>query len=101
MSLFAVIWRYTDDISRVDEVRPSHRKYLGGLVQRGLVREAGPWSDGSGGLLVFDVADEAELKSLLDADPCNINGVLVEQRIHEWNVLVGPLSEEGVGAAAK
>ncbi|MEK6443885.1 YciI family protein [Pseudonocardia sp. T1-2H] len=93
MPLFAVIWRYTEDTQRVDEVRPLHRKYLSDLVQRGIVREAGPWSDGTGGLLVFDTADEAELKSLLDDDPCTTSGVLVEQRIHEWKVLVGPLSD--------
>jgi hypothetical protein len=31
------------------------------MVKQGIVRQAGPFRDGSGGLLVYDVADENEL----------------------------------------
>jgi uncharacterized protein YciI len=92
MALFVVVWRYTDDTSLVDETRPLHREYLMGMVERGEVRQAGPWADGTGGLLVFEVATEAELVALLDADPYTKAGVVVDQQIHEWKAVVGPLA---------
>lgn len=92
MAFYAVVWRYTDDSALVDETRPLHREYLRGMVERGQVRQAGPWADGTGGLLVFEVADDAELTALLVADPYTKAGVVVDQQIHEWRAVVGPLA---------
>lgn len=93
MALFAVVWRYTGDTALIDRTRPMHRENLGVMVGRGQVRQAGPWVDGTGGLLVFDVADEAELAALLEADPYVTAGVVAEQQVHEWKVVVGPLGD--------
>lgn len=39
MPYFATVYRYTDDDATRDEVRPSHRDYLGKLSEQGrLVR---------------------------------------------------------------
>ncbi|MCW2721544.1 MAG: uncharacterized protein QOG20_1107 [Pseudonocardiales bacterium] len=92
MALFAVVWRYTDDTALLDEVRPLHREYLGDMVQRGVVRQAGPFGDGSGGLLVYDVADEHELQKWIAEDPFSVRGVVVESRSWPWTPVVGPLA---------
>lgn len=92
MALFAVIWRYTDDTALLDEVRPLHREYLGDMVRRGVVRQAGPFGDGSGGLLVYDVADEHELQKWITEDPFSVHGVVVESRSWPWTPVVGPLA---------
>ncbi|MBW0088033.1 hypothetical protein I4I73_00400 [Pseudonocardia sp. KRD-184] len=93
MALFAVVWRYTDDVALLDEVRPRHREYLGGMVERGVVRQAGPFGDGSGGLLVYDVEDEHELATWIAEDPFTVSGVIVESRWWPWTPVVGPLAE--------
>lgn len=43
-------------------------------------------------LLAFEVADDAELTALLVADPYTKAGVVVDQQIHEWRAVVGPLA---------
>ncbi|MHA6793096.1 YciI family protein [Pseudonocardia bannensis] len=92
MALFAVVWRYTDDTALLDRVRPMHREYLQGMVAQGVVRQAGPFGDGSGGLLIYDVADERELATWIDGDPFSVHGVIAESRTWPWTPVVGPLA---------
>jgi uncharacterized protein YciI len=49
--------------------RPAHREWLTALKADGRLVQAGPFADGTSSLLIFDVADEAELAELLAADP--------------------------------
>ncbi|MCE0762379.1 YciI family protein [Pseudonocardia kujensis] len=93
MALFAVVWRYTDDTRLLDEIRPLHRDYLQDMVKQGVVRQAGPFRDGSGGLLVYDVADETELAERIGEDPFSVNGVIVESHSWPWTPVVGPLAD--------
>jgi uncharacterized protein YciI len=87
MALFAVTIRYSDDVERVNETRPLHREYLKGLLEAGKVQQSGPYVDGGGALLIYDVADRAELDEVLANDPYTRNGVIAESEIHEWNVV--------------
>ncbi|MGH8876476.1 MAG: YciI family protein [Stackebrandtia sp.] len=50
-------------------LRPAHREKLADLHARGIVPMAGPFPDESGAVLVFDVADEAELDTVMADDP--------------------------------
>ncbi|NMH99539.1 YciI family protein [Pseudonocardia acidicola] len=92
MALFAVVWRYTDDTGLLDEVRPLHRAYLQDMVRQGVVKQAGPFGDGSGGLLIYDVADEDELAKWIDEDPFSVHGVIAESRSWPWTPVVGPMA---------
>lgn len=92
MALYAVIWRYVDDTALVDKVRPRHRQYLRNLVTQGLVRQAGPFSDASGGLVMYEVADDHELKKLVENDPFMIDGAISRYEFWQWSPLVGPLA---------
>lgn len=65
--------------------RPDHRERLTQMHRAGLVRIAGPWSDDTGALIVFDVPDEAALNRLLAEDPYfHTPGVTVTAR-REWH----------------
>ncbi len=69
MALFAVEYTYSDaTASARDEHRPKHRAWLGDLVDQGIVRATGPWTDGSGALILVDVADEAAARELMGQD---------------------------------
>lgn len=89
MSYYAVRWTYTTDTGKVDAARQPHVDYLKKLVADGTVAVAGGWTDGSGGLVIFDVNGRAELSELLERDPFTTEGVIVETQINEWRVALG------------
>jgi uncharacterized protein YciI len=86
---FAVEYSYGGDRERRMAARPAHRDYLSSLAERGKLLAAGPFADDSGGLLVFEVADEAELTALLDADPYVPTETIVQKRVREWTTVLG------------
>jgi len=91
MAKFAVQFVYGPDRDRLAEVRPKHRDYLDTLVEKGVLLLSGPYADMEGALLVFEAADEAELRGYLAADPYAGAGVLSETTVREWNAIKGSL----------
>ncbi|WNV91252.1 YciI family protein [Umezawaea sp. Da 62-37] len=91
MAKFAVEFVYGSDVDKLAEVRPSHREYLDTLVEKGVLLLSGPYADGLGALLVFEAADEAELRGYLAADPYAPAKVVETTTVHEWNAVKGTL----------
>lgn len=89
MARFAVELVFGDNQDERLAVRPAHREYLTTLVERGVLLVSGPYADQTGALLVYEVADEDELREVLAADPYTPAGVVVETRVHEWQTLMG------------
>lgn len=89
MARFTVDTRYAPDAELLARVRPLHREYLLRLTERGSVLLAGPWSDGLGGFVVYEVADQVELYQALAEDPYTIEGVAAERSVRELNVVLG------------
>lgn len=88
MAQFVVQLRF--DVTETDrrlEVRPAHREYLAELKAAGKLVAAGPFIDGTGALLVYDVADEAELRDILAKDPYTPAGVYELATLAEWQPL--------------
>jgi hypothetical protein len=90
MAIFIVQLRFTNNERRL-RVRPQHREYLARLHAAGKLVTAGPWADETGALLVYDVADEAELRQLLADDPYTPEDVYEIAELREWRPLF-PLS---------
>lgn len=86
MALFAVQLTFTDNDRRM-QVRPAHREYLTSLHTAGKLLTAGPWADQTGALLVYDVADEAELREILATDPYTAADVYEIASLKEWQPL--------------
>ncbi len=92
MALYVVQLRF--DLAETDrrlEVRPAHRDYLTSLKEAGKLVAAGPFTDQTGALLVYDVADEAELRDILAKDPYTPANVYEIATLAEWQPLF-PLS---------
>ncbi|WP_158847215.1 YciI family protein [Saccharothrix deserti] len=89
MARFAVELVYGDNEGERLAVRPAHREYLATLVERGVLLVSGPWADQTGALLVYEAADEDELRKILADDPYTAAGVVAETRVHEWQTLMG------------
>jgi len=83
MALFALQLKFTDPERRM-EVRPAHREYLAELKESGKLVTAGPFADQTGALLIYDVADEAELRDILAKDPYTTADVYEIITLAEW-----------------
>jgi uncharacterized protein YciI len=82
---FAAIIEYIADKARIGELRPIHRQYLTGLRERGQLAAAGPFTDDSGALIVYEAASREEAESYLQGDPFNQNGIFVKYQLRPWN----------------
>ena len=89
MPKFAVEYSYIEDVPRRHAVRPEHRDYLKSLADQGKVLAAGAWTADDGGLLIFEAADEAELRGILDGDPYKAAEVIAGTRVTPWTPVLG------------
>lgn len=85
--MYVVELTYDDNPARI-AARPAHRELLADLHRQGIVRAAGPWDDGSGALLVFDVETEAEVDKYLAEDPYYRSPGLTVTSKRRWSPLV-------------
>ncbi|MGW4676988.1 YciI family protein [Micromonospora taraxaci] len=85
--MFILELSFGDEPDRL-AARPAHRERLQALHQEGRLAMAGPFSDDSGALLIFDVADAEALAAIVAEDPYyRTPGVtIVSQR--EWSPII-------------
>jgi uncharacterized protein YciI len=81
---FPAIIQYASDKAKIAEVRPLHRQYLTTLQERGQLAAAGPFTDDSGALIIYEAGTQEEAESLLNDDPFNKNGIFVSYQIRPW-----------------
>ncbi|SDJ87347.1 hypothetical protein SAMN04487820_102468 [Actinopolyspora mzabensis] len=89
MATFVVHIRYGEDRELLERVRPDHREYAKALADRGVLLAGGPFVDGDGAMLVYEVPDRAELDRVLAEDPYTKEGVLSETTVREWKAVTG------------
>ncbi|GAB3675439.1 YciI family protein [Saccharopolyspora tripterygii] len=89
MARFVVELVYGPDEDKRLEVRPEHREYSKGLAEKGVLLAGGPYTDGAGAQIIYEVADEAELREVLSADPYAKAGVLASTTIRQWEIVTG------------
>jgi uncharacterized protein YciI len=86
MATFALQLKFTDPERRM-EVRPAHRDYLAALNEAGKLVAAGPFADETGALLIYTVADEAEMREILAKDPYTTADVYEIVTLTEWQMV--------------
>lgn len=93
MPIFAVTYRYSDDVATRDALRTEHRDYLRGLADQGLLLVSGPFGpdEPAGALLLFRTDDRAHVDALIGKDPFTTSGVIADANIAEWEPVIGPL----------
>lgn len=82
---YPAILVYCADKDKVQSLRPAHREYLRRLQHEGKLAMAGPFTDDSGALIVYEAASLEEARSLLENDPFNKGGVFESYQLKEWN----------------
>ena len=85
---FAAVIDYTTDASKISAARPAHREYLKKLLDSGRLVISGPFTDDSGGILVYEANSAAEAEALIRDDPFAKAGVFVLWKIREWRVVM-------------
>jgi uncharacterized protein YciI len=82
---FAAVIEYSQDKAKVAQLRPVHRQYLTRLREEGRLAAAGPFTDDSGALIVYEAASREEAEALLKADPFAQNGIFLSYVLRPWN----------------
>lgn len=90
MDIFAVVYRYSDDVDARDEHRAAHRAFLGELPT---VMLTGPLAEPAGALILVAAADLAEVETLLAEDPFLVEGIVVERTIRPYTPAGGAAVE--------
>jgi len=67
------------------EARAAHRVRLAALHESGVVKMAGPFGDGSGALIIFDVDVRDELDKLMAVDPYFTTPGVAVKTVRQWN----------------
>lgn len=87
---YAAIIEYIDDEQKVQSIRPTHREYLRSLLEKGQLAASGPFTDGSGALIIYEADSPEQAQALLEGDPFHQAGVFAAWRIRPWNQVMGP-----------
>jgi uncharacterized protein len=67
--------------------RPAHRAMLAELHAEGAVVQAGPLTDGSGAVVVWDLPDEASVRDRMARDPYYGAPSVGVLSLREWDTL--------------
>ncbi|UCE31876.1 MAG: YciI family protein [Burkholderiales bacterium] len=78
---------YTADKARVTTHRPAHREYLSGLLAQGKLVTAGPFTDDSGALFVYEADSPEQAEALIAADPFAVHGVFERRELRPWKLV--------------
>jgi uncharacterized protein YciI len=87
--IYAVLYEYSSDKEKIGAVRPDHRVHLNKLLASGNLLAAGPITDDSGALIVYQAADEQELQGFITADPFHQAGIFLRWQVKPWKVVFG------------
>lgn len=81
---FAAVIDYLQDPGKVAEIRPSHRQYLTSLLEKGQLVAAGPLTDDSGALIIYEAATSDDAEKLIRADPFFAAGIFLKWKLLPW-----------------
>jgi uncharacterized protein len=85
---FAATIEYTRDAAKIAAARPAHREYLKGVLASGHLAISGPFSDDSGGLLIYEAETLEEVEALIREDPFTKGGVFLTWTIRGWKPIM-------------
>ncbi|MBV9397489.1 MAG: hypothetical protein JO062_05900 [Bryobacterales bacterium] len=85
---FAAVIDYTTDAAKIAATRPAHREYLKNLLDTNRLVISGPFTDDTGGILVYNADSAEQAEALIRGDPFAQAGVFVSWKIREWRVVM-------------
>ena len=79
----------------------NHGRYLQEQMAKGALQWAGPFLDDSGGLILYNARNEAEVRSIVEHDPGVADGILAVEWIRPFEVAFDAASGKSPFNAAK
>ncbi len=79
------------DPEKNQQHRPEHLRYISDLFRAGKVVFAGPFTDGFGGMVVYQCDNEEEASKLAHDDPVVVHGARTVD-LHPWTALDLPVN---------
>jgi uncharacterized protein YciI len=79
------------DLSKGTREQPlwdEHAAFIDQLVADGLILMGGPLIDEGGSLLIFNAADETEVREKLKNDPWSEHGILKLESVKRWQIFI-------------
>lgn len=73
--MFIVLIHYTKPLEEVDKHKPAHSAYLDQFYAEGTMIVSGRRIDQKGGVLIANMASQAEVEKLIAGDPYAVNAV--------------------------
>jgi uncharacterized protein YciI len=67
-----------------EQALENHGRYLQEQMTKGALQLAGPFLDDSGGLIVYNARDEAEVRAIVEHDPGVVDGILAVESIRPF-----------------
>ena len=92
MKYYAVLLPLLDQV-KSDEARPAHLDFLNEMKEAGHVSAFGRFTDGSGGLVIFNAENYEDCEALVKRDPYVESGARSFE-IREWGVLWADLKKD-------
>ena len=87
--LFVIIGHDSPDGARLrPTVRPAHLENLKPLIDQGRLIIGGPFSDGSGSLMIVEMEDEATAREFAQNDPYTKQGVFGRVEVKPFRKVV-------------
>jgi uncharacterized protein YciI len=78
-----------------------HGRYLQEQMTKGALQLAGPFLDDSGGLVLYNAGDEAEVRAIAEHDPGVMNGILAVESIRPFYLAFDAVSGKSPFTAKK
>ncbi len=79
----------------------NHGRYLQEQMKKGALQLAGPFLDDSGGLIVYNARDDAEVRAIVEHDPGVVDGILAVESIRPFYLAFDAASGKSPFSAAK
>jgi uncharacterized protein YciI len=84
MKYFAAIL-YLQDAEKNKSMRPQHIEFLLDQDSKGRIFARGPFSDGAGGLVIYQAESLEEAQQLAESDPYVVGGAR-RLELHPWEM---------------
>lgn len=93
MALFAVLYTYSPSTTDGrDTHRSTHRAWLADLLEQKVLVSSGPYTDGSGALIIVEGTDTESVKELFAQDPFAVEDLIESSVVTEWKPVMGAFS---------
>jgi uncharacterized protein YciI len=79
----------------------NHGRYLQEQMTKGVLQLAGPFLDDSGGMILYNAKDEAEVRAIAEHDPGVVNGILAVESIRPFSLAFDAVSGKSPFSPAK